>query len=281
MASRQRLSRLDTALDQDTQPQKTSRWQIPVLPKFSRQMRAQQRPAQGQPIEQQQTQCAPDPLTPMAGPNQKVQSRQIQQTAVSANQTVPVPVPIPAPALGLRPIKVRPSEQQPAQAAQAQVVKDDENRETEIRGFLRRQHKILLTAIDAIQRDRQIMAQSQETIDSINAKSCGNWRQMSATDVKDLRSEKNRRKLWKRAIEEKMEACRKMIESMDKAEAELRTIRPLTRDEKRNDAYVSKEQRLAVGAPVEGVGRESVKGKWCSSSGAMEIWENDLRLAYY
>lgn len=215
----------------------------------------------------------------MAGPNQKAQLCQNQQTVISADQTVPVPTPVPG--LGLRPIKVRPSEQQSAKATQAQVVKDDKNREMEIRGFLRRQHKILLTAIDAIQRDRQIMAQSQETIDRINAKSRGDWRQMSATNVEDLKSEKNRRKLWNRAIEEKMEACRKMIESMDKAEAELRTIRPLTRGEKRNDAYVSKEQRLAVGAPVEGVGRESLKGKWHDSSGAIEMWENDLRLAYY
>lgn len=215
----------------------------------------------------------------MAGPNQKVQSVQDQQTVISADQTVPVPTL--APGRGLRPIKVRPSEQQPAQATQAQVVKDDENRDMEIRGFLRRQHKILLTAIDAIQRDRQIMAQSQETIDRINAKSGGDWRQMSATNVKDLKSENNRRKLWKRAIEEKMEACRKMIESMDKAEAELRTIRPMARGEKRSDAYVSKEQRLAVGAPVEGAGREFYKGKWHDSSGAMEMWKNDLRLAYY
>ncbi|KAF7511714.1 hypothetical protein GJ744_003877 [Endocarpon pusillum] len=279
MASRQRLSRLDSALDQDTQPQKTSQRQMPVLPKFLRKSPAQQKPAQGQPLEQQHTQCAPDPLTPMAGPNQKAQSCQNQQTALSANKTVPIP--IPAPARELRPIKVRPSEQQTAQATQAQVVKDDENREMEIRGFLRRQHKILLTALDAIQRDRQIMPQSQETVDRITAKCRGDWRQMSAIDVKDLKLEKNRRKLWKRAIEEKMEACRKMIESMDKAEAELRKIRPLTRGEKRNDACVSKEQRLAVGAPVEEVGRESLKSKWHSSSGAMEMWENDLRLAYY
>ena len=104
---------------------------------------------------------------------------------------------------------------------------------------------------------------------------------MAATNVKDLKSEKNRRKLWKRAIEEKMEACRKMIESMDKAEAELRMIRPIARGEKRNDAYVSKEQRLAVGAPVEGVARETVKGERHGSSGAMEMWEDDVRLAYY
>ncbi len=104
---------------------------------------------------------------------------------------------------------------------------------------------------------------------------------MTAADVEDLKSENSRRKLWKRTAEEKMESCRRIIQSMDKAEAELKMIQPMTRSEKRNEPYVSREQRLAVGAPVEEVGRETFKSKKHNSFGAMEMWENDVRLAYY
>lgn len=123
------------------------------------------------------------------------------------------------------------------------------------------------------------MAQTQENIDAYNTKFREDPRHMTAANVEDLKSEKSKRNLWKRMIEEKMQGCRKVIQSMDKAEAELRMIRPTMRGENRKHAYVSREQRLAVGAPVEEVGRQSFKGKDRSAPDLMELWEHDLKLA--
>ena len=152
-------------------------------------------------------------------------------------------------------VKQSQQQQKPRESPQQQSAQS--TKEQRIRVTLRRQHKTLLTAIDAIERDCQIIDEAQQIVDAIHAKARASQGQMSADDANDLESQENRVRLWKRSNEEKMAGCRSIIKSMDEAEAELLTIRPMTEYEKRKGAHptqfyleVSREQRLAVGAPV-------------------------------
>jgi hypothetical protein len=87
---------------------------------------------------------------------------------------------------------------------------------------------------------------------------------MSGNDIKELDWEEKRSKLWKRSNEEKMEGCRRLIGVMDRMEAELLKVRPMTEEERRKGAKIAKAhctipivERLAVGVPAEALVRKA------------------------
>lgn len=152
-----------------------------------------------------------------------------------------------------RPLQVKPQpvQPQPQKPQSVEAISEQSLKET-----LLYYNRARLAAMNAVQRDRSIIKECQETIDAIRSKASATHGQMSAEDRKILESEENRKKLWKTLNAEKIHGCRRLIGLMDKAEEDLMKLRPKIEEDKRkgvkaNEAFckIPRNHRLAVGAP--------------------------------
>lgn len=140
-----------------------------------------------------------------------------------------------------QPARPQPARPQPAkpQPVKAQPVKPQQEKpqsvhaasEQELKETILYHNRGRLIAMNAIQRNRPIIQECQETIDAIRSTASANHGRMSAEDSKVLESEETRKKLWMRLNAEKINDCRRLIGLMDKAEDDLLKLRPTSEEE--------------------------------------------------